>query len=291
MDVDKSAIKELGKIISKSNSNEDIELITEGKNFFIKKTWYECDRGSLSCKKQINFDEIRISNLIIRSPKIFQTQLVSNEKFEAIMEFIEGNSGSDIALIGSRKVSIIIKNALSTLINYNLENSKLNIINSDIFIKKLDSILFKVKSDKEIYELINDIKKFFLINNYLNLPIGPCHGDLTLSNIIVSRSGALNLIDFLPSFIETPLWDIVKRYQDLKYGWSYRNLKGPEKASAKLFFLNCLPAQLEMLERVFKKEILLFDCLNLARLSPYIKNKSDRFWLINNLSNSIKRLS
>ena len=114
---------------------------------------------------------------------------------------------------------------------------------------------------------------------------------MTLSNIIVSRTGSLNLIDFLPTFIESPLWDIVKIYQDLKYGWSYRNLKGPEKASSKIFFLNCLPFQLHIYEKVFKRQILLFDALNIARLCPYIKDKETRIWIINVLDNLLSKLS
>ena len=61
MKLDSAGFKELGKIKSKSNSNEDIELIMEGQNFYIKKIWYDCERGNLATKKQINFDEIRIT--------------------------------------------------------------------------------------------------------------------------------------------------------------------------------------------------------------------------------------
>ena len=291
MQLDSAGFKELGKIKSKSNSNEDIELIIEGQNFYVKKIWYDCERGNLATKKQITFDEIRINSLIIRSPKIFQTQMISNSKFEAIMEYVEGNSGSDIALIGSRKVSVNIKNALSTLINNNLENSKIRTVENNVFIQKIDSIIEKIDSDNEFIEILKDLKKEFKIDNYLEIPLGPCHGDLTLSNIIISSSGALNLIDFLPTFIESPLWDIVKLNQDLEYGWSYRNLKGPKKASAKLFFHNCIPSQLQIFKKVFKREILLFDSLNLARICPYIKGKSDRFWLLKHIKQSLKELS
>ncbi len=95
----------------------------------------------------------------------------------------------------------------------------------------------------------------------------------------------------MPTFIESPLWDIVKIYQDLKYGWSYRNLKGHEKESSKIFFLNCLPSQIHIYEKVFKRQILLFDALNIARLCPYIKDKETRIWIINVLDNLLSKLS
>ena len=53
----------------------------------------------------------------------------------------------------------------------------------------------------------------------MTLPVGRCHGDLTFSNILFSKSN-FYLIDFLDSFIETPLMDIVKLRQDSAYGWS-----------------------------------------------------------------------
>ena len=123
------------------------------------------------------------------------------------------------------------------------------------------------------------------------MPLGPCHGDLTFSNIIVSPTGSLNLIDFLPSFIESPIWDIVKIYQDLKYGWSYRYLKGPRNASAKLFFQSCIPNQLSIYNKVWRHEILLLNALNLSRLIPYIKDVNTKKWVLSKLRESLKEIS
>ena len=49
--------------------------------------------------------------------------------------------------------------------------------------------------------------------------MGFCHGDFTLSNMVFS-SGRIYLVDFLDSFIESPLMDIVKLRQDTKFQWS-----------------------------------------------------------------------
>ena len=45
------------------------------------------------------------------------------------------------------------------------------------------------------------------------IPVGTCHGDLTFSNILFNGNNYY-LIDFLDSFIESPLLDIVKLRQD-----------------------------------------------------------------------------
>ena len=279
------------KINKRSYSKEDIKLINEDKSFLIQKTWKDVNRGLNSIKKQIDFDEISVSNLLVKSPKVYKTTIIDGLRFEAIMEYVEGYSGSDIALIGTREVSLNLKETLSMLINKNFENSKINYINIDLFTDKLEKIILVLGNDSELKNKLETLKSNFLKDKFLEIPCGPCHGDLTLSNIIVSRTSSLNLIDFLPTFIESPLWDIVKIYQDLKYGWSYRNLKGPEKASSKIFFLNCLPFQLHIYEKVFKRQILLFDALNIARLCPYIKDKETRIWIINVLDNLLSKLS
>ena len=53
----------------------------------------------------------------------------------------------------------------------------------------------------------------------IEIPIGKCHGDLTFSNILFNGNNYY-LIDFLDSFIESPLLDLVKIRQDSKYEWS-----------------------------------------------------------------------
>ncbi len=279
--------KELARLLKQSHSKEEIHLITEGNKFFIEKIWNDIDRGEKAIRKQIDFGEISINNLIVKSPKIFKTQIVKDESFKARMEYIEGHSGADISMVGTREVSVNLKDALSMIINRNFEYSKLIKISNEIFLKKIDSIIKLLKSDEDLINKVNLVRKEFSKDSYLEIPCGNCHGDLTFSNIIISRTGSLNLIDFLPTFIETPIWDIVKLMQDVKYGWSYRYLNGPERATAKIFFLNCLPSQVSMYQKVLKREILLFDALNLARLCPYLKDKETRNWLIKSLNTSL----
>ena len=60
----------------------------------------------------------------------------------------------------------------------------------------------------------------------LRIPMGRCHGDLTLSNVLIQESAddAVVLIDFLDSFLESPLADMAKINQDLGHAWTLRML-------------------------------------------------------------------
>jgi hypothetical protein len=51
------------------------------------------------------------------------------------------------------------------------------------------------------------------------VPIGFCHGDLTLSNALF-MSHAITLIDWSPTFIDTPLLDWIKLRQDTLHYWT-----------------------------------------------------------------------
>lgn len=85
---------------------------------------------------------------------------------------------------------------------------------------------------------INGLEKNLLSNSKLNsrisnrlleylrltipkehLYLGKCHGDFTLSNVLFGKD-SIYLLDFLDSFIESPMIDIVKLRQDTKFGWT-----------------------------------------------------------------------
>lgn len=60
---------------------------------------------------------------------------------------------------------------------------------------------------------------FSSIPAQIEIPMGKCHGDLTFSNILFNGNNYY-LIDFLDSFLESPLLDLVKIRQDSQYEWS-----------------------------------------------------------------------
>tara|TARA_B100000886_G_scaffold340228_1_gene308525 strand:- start:3591 stop:4451 length:861 start_codon:yes stop_codon:yes gene_type:complete len=283
--------EELLRIHSNSNSQEVVSLEKNKNEYYICKKWKNVERGMKSIKKQINFDDIKASELVIRSPKVYSTLTNDNGYFEANMEYIHGHTGSEIAFNGNRNMSIGLRDALSLIMSINIEHSRAEEIPNTLFISKIDEILNKQKTNDEILEMIKNLREKIIKQSFFRIPIGPCHGDLTLSNIIITETGSVNLIDFLPTFIETPLWDIVKLYQDLHYGWSYRKEIGALKISAKIFFENCMPNLMKFFEDTWKDEIKIFDSLNLARLSPYVKDKETEDWLTISLKNSLNQLN
>ena len=106
------------------------------------------------------------------------------------------------------------------------------------------------------------------------MPIGVCHGDLTLSNILFTDSG-YHFIDFLDSFIETPIQDVVKLRQDTKYAWSLMMYTGKyNDVHIKMIF--------EYIDNIIYKYIKKHDWykyysvlqyINILRIVPYVKEE------------------
>ncbi len=81
----------------------------------------------------------------------------------------------------------------------------------------IKSILLKRKFSGKIF--FDNIQYLFGHIPDYPLPLGLCHGDFTLSNTLYF-AGNIYMIDFLDSFLESPLLDIVKLRQDTRFYWS-----------------------------------------------------------------------
>ena len=132
-------------------------------------------------------------------------------------------------------------------------------------------------NDKDINELIIFYQKYvFNFNLNCIMPVGICHGDMTLSNMIFNDN-EVYLIDFLDSFIETPLMDIVKLRQDTKYNWSYllindnKNNLVFENSKSNFYKIDCEIVDYYSQQEFYKNNYLIFQILNFLRIFQYAK--------------------
>lgn len=116
-----------------------------------------------------------------------------------------------------------------------------------------------------------------------------CHGDLTLSNIIYMK-GDVYLIDFLDSFIDTPLIDLAKLKQDLIYDWTLdchvdctENQRTRIRQVCRRIWRTI---EAEMHEHTRTEEFRITEALNFLRIEPYTKNEKMR----QKLDETIKKL-
>jgi hypothetical protein len=112
----------------------------------------------------------------------------------------------------------------------------------------------------------------------IKVPVGECHGDLTLTNLLIaSKVEQIYLLDFLSCFIESPLQDIVKLRQDTYFHWIILLEKIVPKARARLD--SCLQRLDTSILNEFGRQswwpaTKIFQTFALARILPYATDQS-----------------
>ena len=145
------------------------------------------------------------------------------EKYCAVMEYLHYQNYCDFFLKASlTNLDRFVDNIIS-LVEFQLKSSKLELIDKSLFLNKLDEIENKIKGNfflDEKLEQLNNLRNEINKEKVL-LPVGICHGDLTLSNMMISLGGEkIGVFDFLDSYLESPLVDVAKLRQDTQFHWS-----------------------------------------------------------------------
>lgn len=260
------------KVNMSSHSGAGIEVIKEDAGIFVCKTINEgLVRAEKSVEKQKLFRDIDTVEYKIRAAPI--DYLRDENQLTARMPYIEGISGAQISSNGNKALAKNIRLSLNNYFIDSIANSREVQVSRNIFENKIEDIASKI--------LASDIQRNFdlaikwLNENMpltLNIPEGACHGDLTLSNVIITQSHELYLIDFLDSYLESPLQDAAKIYQDMVCGWSFRHETSALRLRSQLFCDSAFPDYLHILDRIYKKEMGVFKLMTILRIAPYISS-------------------
>jgi hypothetical protein len=260
----------------KSGSN--LKLNIKDNLYFVKKT-SKYKRFENQIIKQLDFKE----NLFFSKPKIYSFEK-TNEEYICDMEYINGID--PIIYLGncSNKELDLFAEKIIYFINNQIELSSYQSLDIKIFIEKIESINIDFYLKNKIKKYINN----FYFNKSFLLPVGKCHGDFTISNMLFSNK--IYLIDFLDSFYESPLQDIVKIKQDTNYHWItkiYKSKEDIDLLKVKIN-LNYIDKKISIyFENFFwyKDLYKIFQIFNLIRILPYLKNEDKEInnFLIKNI--------
>lgn len=210
--------------------------------------------------------------------KLYEGGLTELSWYE--MEYVHAEKYSDYL----ERISVShLNSTVQSLIAY-LDNAKsrckLETPNPSLFQTKLRDLHVKLESMPQLNKYIV-AGVFAMLNNppREELYIGFCHGDLTLSNILFTDE-KLFLIDFLDTFIESPLQDIVKLRQDTYFGWIMvidQDLPLHRCNKIKQIFDHIDRSIVEYIskDRVMELWYPYFQVFNLARILPYLKKDNE----------------
>jgi len=118
----------------------------------------------------------------------------------------------------------------------------------------------------------------------VQIPVGSCHGDLTFSNILIAPdAGAVALLDFLDSYIESPAIDIAKLRQDTRFHWT---LLMSDKISDQIRFKQVMQYfDQRICDRYstavwYRSNIDLILGVNMLRIAPYARTPAVQQFLV-----------
>ena len=171
-------------------------------------------RLSLQAKKQKDFN-----NKTIKAPAVFNTGFTDEGLFFFDMEYIQGITLAEyMKTVEIGRIHSIVENIVRNIVPTGKIAKKSN---ENVFVKKISSLgktLFSLKD-----EAINQGLEILKNHSWNNFYESPCHGDLTLENIII-QDNQLYFIDFLDSFHDSWILDVGALLQDVQALWSYREL-------------------------------------------------------------------
>lgn len=209
----------------KGHSGCQIEIVRENGQLFVYKSSRDpnyLDRLVLQAEKQRSAALPELQH--IRVPKIHLIER-KDSLVSVKMDYVYSKNFVEFfEQAGFEQVGYFV-DALIMYVEREIQYSPLTVVPRSVVIDKFVDVKAKTVANKslindlEIKEILNVSQRVFDELTDMILPVGLCHGDLTFSNILFNGNNYY-LIDFLDSFIESPLLDIVKLRQDTAWLWS-----------------------------------------------------------------------
>ncbi len=231
------------------------------------------DRLSRQIKKQQEFYYFDMQN--IRTPVVKKINHIGSLLFFE-MEFINGISFDNFCITADKQKLDSFYQSMSQYFHLiTKEDSYTSHQAKEIIIDKINSLR---PLSSYSYLLDNLTTRVYKVND--TLPKTFCHGDLSCLNIII-KSHNIYFIDFLDSFIDTPLIDLIKLKQDLKHYWF---LCGMENEYDALRIKQCCQYLWLKFENDFSHLLRspyasILEILNFLRIEPYLKDQFKKKFL------------
>lgn len=215
------------KIQVKGHSGCRIEIVNDGSNLYICKSTQDpkyVDRLSLQAQKQRDAARKEYRNIHI--PEIYAVER-QPDQLAIRMEYVYSKNYIDyFEDAGFDDICSFVK-ALQSFVNDEIADSPLQAVDTSVVKEKFADVFRKCQNNSALISQWGGVEPllqkcgeiFGRLPGEIEIPLGKCHGDLTFSNILFNGN-SFYLIDFLDSFIESPLMDLVKIRQDSRFEWS-----------------------------------------------------------------------
>lgn len=209
----------------KGHSGCQIDVVREGRELFVYKSSRDpkyLDRLVKQAEKQRTASVPELQH--IRVPKVHEI-IRTDEMVSVKMDYVYSRNFVEFfEQAGFEQVNYLI-DAIIKYLELEIGQSPVMEVSRETLTEKFADVKDKTLSNRnlvdhhDVVKLLDLSEKVFDNLPDMHIPVGVCHGDLTFSNILFNGNNYY-LIDFLDSFIESPLLDIVKLRQDTAWLWS-----------------------------------------------------------------------
>lgn len=247
--------------------NGDIHKLAHGQN-----------RGRLKaqCEKQKNF--ILENTEFIVCPILGEFE--SEDVYGFAMPFCRGEVAPEfIDRASPGKIRNFIGRLIALVENF-VANSEIQSLDGNHVLNKSLSVREAVKQNPLVpafsialigshIESIKNCKTF-------ELPIGKCHGDLTLSNIIFDDANdKYFLIDFLDAYLNSPILDLAKISQETKLLWTSKLMSQTHDSTKYRIAMTAINNEINKhfsKYEWYRSYQSIFEFQNLIRILPYARD-------------------
>lgn len=218
------------KILGNTSATFEMNILPETGQSVLMKTAYGTagKRLQIQCNKQ----QYGLKYGSIEPVKVID-KIIKDDSTTIVMPYI--SSGTFIDFAERSSVADINDFATNVIDFVNAELNEDTDTEENTFVNAVPLMQNKLKEVREKFnKYVNDngvsfdVYKWYLLFektaeiieklNVIKLIERSCHGDLTLSNILFSNT-KYYLIDYLDSYIESPVMDIIKLRQDTLHKW------------------------------------------------------------------------
>lgn len=277
----------------KGHSGCQIDVVNEDGQIYVYKSTTDpkyLQRLALQACKQQAAASVEYQH--IRVPKVYELQENADTTIIKMQYVYSKNFIEFFEQAGFEQVDYLI-GALENFIEHEISKCELQRVSPKIFQDKFAEIKGKCltnplyEGNEDILNILNRSEQIFNSLPELTIPIGICHGDLTFSNILFNGNNYY-LIDFLDSFIETPLQDIVKIRQDTQFRWSQLMYTKPYDATRLRIVCDKIDREIHQYfthkYQWYSDNYPVMQLMNILRILPYAKEEKVISYLINVLN-------
>ena len=282
------------ELIVKGHSGFSIDIVREGTNLYVYKRCSDADKAERLMRqaaKQEQATGFHYSGF--QTPHIIATEHTSNGASIKMDYIYSRNFMEYFESAGFEQIDYFIQ-TLIRFIEEELAHSPIQVIPADIVnskfmsVKKTIAANTHIRKDNTLASIMEKAERLLTGITEWRLPVGICHGDLTFSNILFTAN-TYYLIDFLDSFIESPLLDIVKLRQDSAHIWSAKLYTKPYDPIRLGIISNKIDTELDTYFQQYSwynAYYLPLQVLNLLRVLQYAKEDA----IVENLETELTKL-